>query len=220
MQFEILKNMKTIIYLSFTFAILFTACSSSSGIKYTIASQCADCMGGAGPQKCLLVKKGNATEWEFFYSNIEGFQYQPGYEYTLEVKEEKIENAPADVSSIKYILVKEISKIQKESSNLPLSAIHSAPKYQCVGKVLAIETESVGTKGAAGKFVTKIVKIEVTSSNNSEIPVGEIIYCELIPSPQVQPVIGNEYVFKAKNIHPAHAKGIYTLDTDVVDLIR
>jgi hypothetical protein len=32
------------------------------------------------------------------------------------------------------------------------------------------------------------------------------------------PVIGREYVFKAKNMHPAYAKGIYMLETNVWDL--
>jgi len=53
------------------------------------------------------------------YSGIEGFTYEEGNEYVLEIKEEKIDNPPADGSSVKCILVKEISKIKKISENLP-----------------------------------------------------------------------------------------------------
>ena len=67
---------------------------------------------------CLLVKKEGQAEWEFFYSNIEGFNYEPGYEYVLEVKVDKVENPAADQSSLKYTLVKQISKEQKTSENL------------------------------------------------------------------------------------------------------
>ena len=45
-----------------------------------------------------------------FFNNIEGFNYEPGYEYLLTVSTTKIENPPADGSSIKYTLIKQISK--------------------------------------------------------------------------------------------------------------
>ncbi len=64
---------------------------------------------------CLLVQEGNmiGTEnWEYFYfmDSIEGFNYEPGFVYALEVKKTEIENPPADVSSTKYELVRIISK--------------------------------------------------------------------------------------------------------------
>ncbi|WP_230978984.1 DUF4377 domain-containing protein [Flavobacterium supellecticarium] len=86
--------------------------------RITVASQQADCTGVA-PQKCFLIKKDGQKDWEFLYSGIEGFTYEAGNEYVLEVKEEKIDNPPADGSSVKCILVKEISKIKKISENLP-----------------------------------------------------------------------------------------------------
>ena len=86
--------------------------------KLTIASEQGDCVGVA-PMKCLLVKAEGQQDWEFFYNNIEGFNYEPGYEYVIEVKKETIERPAADQSSIKYTLVKEVSKTQKTSDNLP-----------------------------------------------------------------------------------------------------
>lgn len=79
---------------------------------FTIASHREDCT-GVVKMKCLLVKKGDGTEWEFFYSPIEGFNYEEGFEYKLEVRTEEIENPPADSSSVRYILVNEISKEKK-----------------------------------------------------------------------------------------------------------
>lgn len=211
--------MKTIAYLLISSMFILASCMNTSDtVKYTIASQNADCTGVA-PQKCLLVKKGNATDWEYFYSNIEGFNYEPGYEYQLEVKEEKRENVPADASSIRYILVKEISKINKTSENLPPAIEPQQHVYQCTGRVLELETGNIGTGAAEGKFTAKVLKIEITSSVIDGVKEGDIIYGELVPSPTVNPEIGNEYVFKAKNLHPAHAKGVYLLETDVMDFV-
>ncbi|WP_353161352.1 DUF4377 domain-containing protein [Myroides odoratus] len=68
-----------------------------------------DCT-GVGPMKCLQVRETEDGEWTLFYSSIQGFEYEEGYNYTLEVRKEDVPNPPADAPSIRYILVKEISK--------------------------------------------------------------------------------------------------------------
>ena len=68
---------------------------------------------------CMRVKEGADSAWSLFYSQIEGFDYEEGYEYVLQVEKEKIENPPADGSSIRYKLVKVVSKKKTESENLP-----------------------------------------------------------------------------------------------------
>lgn len=60
--------------------------------------------------RCLQVKENPADNWSFFYSGIEGFDYEPGYEYVLKVKTEEIENPPADGSSTRFILQEQVSK--------------------------------------------------------------------------------------------------------------
>lgn len=77
-----------------------------------IASHKEDCV-GVGPQKCLLVKQAEEAEWELMYQGIEGFDYQEGFDYKVEVRREEVPNPPADASSFRYILVKEISKVKK-----------------------------------------------------------------------------------------------------------
>lgn len=115
-----MKNFKTFIQVSF-FAIIMSAFSqctasvnTSNGDEKTfiVGPETADCT-GVSPMKCLQVKETPSASWTNFYSNIEGFTYEPGYEYVLKVKTEKIANPPADGSSIKYTLVKQVSKTKK-----------------------------------------------------------------------------------------------------------
>jgi heat shock protein HslJ len=68
-----------------------------------------DCVGFAA-QKCLLVKENPDDTYAPFFDQIEGFEYQEGYEYELVVKTESVENPPADASSIKWTLVEVVNK--------------------------------------------------------------------------------------------------------------
>ena len=68
-----------------------------------------DCVGVA-PQKCLLVKEKPGDDWTMYYDQIQGFDYEPGYEYELRIVEEEVENPPADASSIRWTLVEVVSK--------------------------------------------------------------------------------------------------------------
>lgn len=69
-----------------------------------VASYKQDCE-GVSNQSCYLVKDILSDEWELFYSEIEGFDYQAGKDYTLTVEVIPIENPPADGSLYKYKLV-------------------------------------------------------------------------------------------------------------------
>lgn len=69
---------------------------------------------GVGPMSCLQVQDGEKIEegrWQNFFSNIEGFQYEPGNIYRIVVAVEQLPPPiPADASSLRYRLVKVISK--------------------------------------------------------------------------------------------------------------
>ncbi|MGJ8664763.1 MAG: DUF4377 domain-containing protein [Patiriisocius sp.] len=72
-----------------------------------------ECDAGAGKIQCLQIHKGENIDnpkWENFYSTIEGFTFEKGFLKKIEVKEEQVKNPPADASSIKYTLVKELKK--------------------------------------------------------------------------------------------------------------
>lgn len=79
---------------------------NSDGIHKTlyVKESLVDCVGGA-PMKCMQVRDDSNQEWTYFYSNIQGFNYEPGYRYKLKVKVEDVENPPADASSKRYILI-------------------------------------------------------------------------------------------------------------------
>lgn len=74
-----------------------------------VGPELVDCE-GVGPQKCMQVKENPDDEYTLFYGQIEGFQYEEGNQYTLVVKEEPVENPPADAPSIKWTLVSILSK--------------------------------------------------------------------------------------------------------------
>ena len=65
---------------------------------------------GVAPQTCMLVKEEPKDDWTMLYDQIQGFEHEPGYEYELLVQEEKVENPPADASSIRWILLEVVSQ--------------------------------------------------------------------------------------------------------------
>ena len=84
-----------------------------------------DCM-GIGPMECLLVQENESLaedNWTFFYSQIQGFTFEPGYIYKLLVHKEQLDPSlvPADASSIKYTLVQEL--VKKSDQRLQLNDI-------------------------------------------------------------------------------------------------
>lgn len=94
---------------------LFASCASTKELKQgeellTVAPETRECTAGVAKMQCMMVKEANANEWQYFYNRIEGFKHEPGYEYQIIVSKSKIENQPADASSLKYKLVKVVSK--------------------------------------------------------------------------------------------------------------
>lgn len=83
--------------------------------QYTlhVNSHMAQCQGEA-LMYCLVVRRDTMpdTPWEWMHSHIDGFDYKPGYLYTLRIEEEDIprNQVPADASSKRYRLLKMIDK--------------------------------------------------------------------------------------------------------------
>jgi len=74
---------------------------------------------GVSPMECLQVKIDKEKEWTYFYDNIEGFDFVPGYRYKLKVEKSKREgNLPADASAYKYKLKKVVSKKKVKSTTV------------------------------------------------------------------------------------------------------
>lgn len=115
--------MKKNILLLITIGILFS-CSNDDGNDSQIINMRINHYQNTGmalsPVLTLLVQEDNAigtNNWNKFYNGIEGFNYVPGKIYNLSVKVEKINNPPADGSSLKYTLlrVKSIQEVNNET---------------------------------------------------------------------------------------------------------
>ena len=105
------KMVNTGIILTVLLPALIASCGSGNEAKmdivtYLVNSYRVPCTGVA-PMECLQVRKEGSEQWQYFYSSIDGFEYEPGYLYKIRVREEKLDpdDVPADASSIKYILV-------------------------------------------------------------------------------------------------------------------
>ncbi len=81
-----------------------------------VAHRRVDCIGVA-PQKCYLIKSTQYEDWKFWYSDIEGFDFEEGYAYELLVREVRDENPPADAPSVKLELVEVLLKVETFESN-------------------------------------------------------------------------------------------------------
>ncbi|MCA7950691.1 DUF4377 domain-containing protein [Burkholderia seminalis] len=76
-----------------------------------VAPQSARCTGVA-PMECLQVRSSPSEPWSLWYAGIEGFAYQPGYLYTLEIDEYRVAQPPADGSSIRWVLKRVVERRQ------------------------------------------------------------------------------------------------------------
>ena len=68
------------------------------------------CYGAHGERDCLTEYNEDSGRWEFFYESIQGFDFEPGYIYTLEVRLEDRGTEIQDVGRYAYHLVKVIEK--------------------------------------------------------------------------------------------------------------
>ncbi|MGS0891314.1 DUF4377 domain-containing protein [Burkholderia stagnalis] len=76
-----------------------------------VAPQPVRCTGVA-PMDCLQVRVSPSEPWTLWYAGIEGFAYQPGYRYTLEIDEYRVAQPPADGSSIRWVLKRVVERRQ------------------------------------------------------------------------------------------------------------
>ena len=52
-----------------------------------------------------MVRESADAPWTRMYSDIAGFDYQPGYLYEIRIREDAVPNPPADGSSVRRTLV-------------------------------------------------------------------------------------------------------------------
>jgi hypothetical protein len=97
--------------------VLSFACNDVLGSKervvtMDIASQRVACVGLMGhEQECLSVREHPDTDWKLFHHGIQGFQFEPGFEYTIRVAVRDIPNPPLDGPSADYHLLAVLRKV-------------------------------------------------------------------------------------------------------------
>lgn len=94
-----------------------SADQSSDGVVVllSVGPALAPCTGIIETQ-CLLVKRPGEDQWTFFYDPIEGFDFQPGYNWTLEVRRTEVKNPPADGSSARWELIRIVEQVMERST--------------------------------------------------------------------------------------------------------
>jgi len=65
---------------------------------------------GEGVRECLRVRASKTEEWSLFYRTIEGFSFEPGFVYELELEAVPAPNAPADAPTTHLRLIKVLTK--------------------------------------------------------------------------------------------------------------
>lgn len=74
-------------------------------VRLWVGPELVDCEGGAGPQQCLQIARSEDGEFEYFYDSIEGFEFEEGTSYVIDVTVTEVDDPPADGSSLSYALV-------------------------------------------------------------------------------------------------------------------
>ena len=73
-----------------------------------VAAQKRECM-AVGPTECLQIRSRPDEDWQLFYGDIVGFDYQPGKLYQIEVSEVQIAEPPMDAPDRQWVLVSVLS---------------------------------------------------------------------------------------------------------------
>lgn len=98
--------------MKYLFLLITLACTAPNEVqskKLFVASHLEDCT-GVGPQTCMLVKETPEAAWSYFYDQIEGFDYEEGFNYEILIDEIPVNNPPADASSLRFKLREIIAK--------------------------------------------------------------------------------------------------------------
>lgn len=91
-------------------AVALSGCSSSTDTtRMWIGPELVECEGVA-PQMCMQVAYAEDEEYQYFYDQIDGFDYQEGTSYVIDVEITEVADPPADASSLSYSLVEIIEE--------------------------------------------------------------------------------------------------------------
>ncbi|QJD79891.1 DUF4377 domain-containing protein [Spirosoma rhododendri] len=105
--------------LTFVLLLAVIACEKRVGpeppvrLTFQLDSKLGDCI-ILEPRKCFLVRHNDSERWLFMYEGIEGFSYEPGYRYTVEVWRQTLPNEGyMDALPYRYSLIRVIDKVKQ-----------------------------------------------------------------------------------------------------------
>jgi hypothetical protein len=84
--------------------------SGADVVRMWVEPERVDCVGVA-PMECLQVAYSEGGDTQLFYDSIEGFEYEEGTAYVLDVRVSEVADPPADGSSLAYTLVTVVSAV-------------------------------------------------------------------------------------------------------------
>lgn len=93
--------------------------SADSHIETLIIGPYTETCQGFIEQQCYLEFNEESQEWHFFYESIQGFDFEPGYIYTLKVRLEDRGTEIQDVGRYAYHLVEVLSKEEASVDEKP-----------------------------------------------------------------------------------------------------
>ena len=90
---------------SVALGVALSGCSDSTDTtRLWIGPDRVECEGVA-LMMCLQIAESEDGDYQLFYDTIEGFDYQEGTSYVIDVSITEVENPPADASGLQYTLV-------------------------------------------------------------------------------------------------------------------
>lgn len=160
-------------------SVLVTACTPTgaeveSGVMegetktLFIGPELVECTGVA-PQQCMQVREDPNADYQLFYSSIEGFTFEPGYEYELLVRVDTVANPPADGSSLKYTLIEVVNQTPVAAVGKPEVMPVPTEGAELIGNRWIVETYL----NAGGELVAPLADKELTATFDLERVSGE-----------------------------------------------
>lgn len=110
---------KLILPITLMFLCIAIGCGRGEHIETLIIGPYKTTCVGAFEQECYLKYNEESERWEFFYDGIDGFDFEPGFIWTLKVKVVDIGTEIQDAGRYDYYLVEVISKEEASVDERP-----------------------------------------------------------------------------------------------------
>lgn len=166
--------------------LFFTGAQAQKKIIY-INHEMGNCT-GIVPGKCLQYRYKTSQPWALLHGGIQGFTYEPGNMYKLQIREIKMKNPPADGSSIKRKLIKILSKEPMMSIALPHQSISG--KWVISGIYVNGKKEDISTKNFLIDFNEETKRVlgkvcngfsgSLTTQKGNRITIGQLMSTKML----------------------------------------